>query len=86
MPTQWLYGNIYSAIPYVNFTIINKPATMAFLKVGFGGAYIDKQFDTSSTLKIDDLNNNLISQPYNLGIQFGPGLHQKIFFKYRNIA
>ncbi len=79
MPTQWLYGNIYSAMPFFNFTLINRPTTMTFLKVGFGGAYIDKQFDTSSTLRIDDLNNNLISQPYNLGIQIGFGFHQKIF-------
>ena len=79
MPAHWLYGNIYSAMPFINFTLLNRPTTMAFLKVGLGAAYIDKQFDTSSTLRIDDLNNNLISQPYNLGIQFGFGFHQKIF-------
>lgn len=78
MPTPKLYGNVYSAIPFVDFTLINSPSTMAFLKVGFGASYIDKQFDTSTTLSLTDFNNNLISQPYNLSIQFGVGLHQKI--------
>jgi hypothetical protein len=49
---------------------------MAFLKFGLGASYIDKQYDTSS---VRELKNNLISQPYNLGIQFGFGIHQKLF-------
>ena len=76
MPTEWLYGNIYSAMPFINFTLLNRPSTMAFLKFGLGASYIDKQYDTSS---VRELKNNLISQPYNLGIQFGFGIHQKLF-------
>lgn len=79
MPTQWLYGNIYSAMPFFNFTLLNRPSTIAFFKFGVGFAYMDKQFDTSSTVQAESINNNLISQPYNLGIQFGLGLHQKVF-------
>jgi hypothetical protein len=74
MPTEWLYGNIYSAMPFVNFTLINRATTSAFLKIGLGASYIDKQYDTSS---VRELKNNLIGQPYNLGIQFGFGIHQK---------
>ena len=76
MPTEWLYGNIYSAMPFVNFTLINRATTSAFLKFGLGASYIDKQYDTSS---VRELKNNLIGQPYNLGIQFGFGIHQKLF-------
>jgi hypothetical protein len=79
MPTKWLYGNIYSAMPYMNFNLLNKPAIMAFLKIGVGIAYMNKQFDTSSTINAQSINNNLISQSYNLGIQIGFGIHQKLF-------
>lgn len=79
MPTEWLYGNIYSAMPYINFNLLNKPAILAFLKIGVGIAYMDKQFDTSSTIKAQSINNNLVSQSYNLGIQIGFGIHQKLF-------
>lgn len=75
MPTDWLYGRIHALMPHMDFTLINTPSTMGFLRFSMGAAYIDKNFYSEHK----EFQNNLISQDYNLGIQFGLGIHRKIF-------
>ncbi len=74
LPTAYIYGEVYSAIPYINFNLINSPTTMGFIKFGIGAAYITNYFDSAT-----NPYNNLISVPYNLGIQIGFGFHQRMF-------